>query len=65
MLLFASCIDNNYDLSDIDTTSRFEVKDLVIPVNLDPIMMSDLLEIKEGDNIHHRLQVKILKNRPQ
>ncbi|MBD5198989.1 MAG: hypothetical protein HDS83_01170 [Bacteroidales bacterium] len=51
MLLFASCIDNNYDLSDIDTTSRFEVKDLVIPVNLDPIMMSDLLEIKEGDNI--------------
>ncbi len=51
MLLFAGCIDSNYDLSNIDTTSRIQVNDLVIPVNLDPILMSDLLEIREGDNI--------------
>ncbi|MDE6643201.1 MAG: hypothetical protein K2K27_03790 [Muribaculaceae bacterium] len=51
MLLFASCIDSNYDLANIDTTTRIQVNDLVIPINLDPIMMSDLLEIREGDNI--------------
>lgn len=31
----SSCVDNAYDLSDIDTTSRFNAKDLVIPMNID------------------------------
>ncbi len=29
------CIDDNYDLSDIDTTVRVQVNDLEVPVNLD------------------------------
>lgn len=29
-----SCINNDYDLSDIDTTVGIAVNDLVIPVNL-------------------------------
>lgn len=31
------CVDDSYDLSDIDTTTRIEVKDLTIPVNIDAI----------------------------
>lgn len=45
------CVDDNYDLSDIDTTSRFEVKDLTIPVNIDAITLKDILDIKEDSRI--------------
>lgn len=51
LLLLSSCIDNNYDLSDIDTTSEFKVKDLVLPLNLDPIFLKDVIKVKEGDNL--------------
>lgn len=50
-LLLTGCIDNNYDLSDIDTTSKFKVNDLVIPLNLDPVVLDDIIKIKEGDNL--------------
>lgn len=37
------CIDKDYDLSDIDTNVRVEVDDLVVPVNLDAITLSNIL----------------------
>ena len=40
----ASCTDDNYDLSDVDTTSRIYVKDLTVPVNLQEIKMSSIIE---------------------
>lgn len=46
---FASCVDDNYDLSDIDTTVRVMVNDLTVPVNLDEIELKSIL--KEGDEI--------------
>lgn len=45
------CVDDNYDLSDIDTTSRFYVNDLTIPVNMDAVTLSDILNIKEDSKI--------------
>lgn len=45
------CVDDNYDLSDIDTTSRLEVNDLTIPVNIDAVTLSDILNIKEDSKI--------------
>lgn len=30
-----SCVDDKYDLSDIDTTARIQVDNLTIPVNVD------------------------------
>lgn len=51
LILLPSCIDNNYDLSDIDTTSEFKVKDLVLPVNMDPVYLSDIIKVEEGDRI--------------
>lgn len=46
----SGCIDNNYDLSDIDTTSKIAVKDLVIPVNLEPVKLNSIIKIDtDGD----------------
>lgn len=47
----SSCIDNKYDLSDIDTTSQFKVKDLVVPLNIDVITLGDIFNAKENDII--------------
>lgn len=49
-LLAVSCIDDSYNLDDIDTTSRVDVKDLVIPVNFGDITLSDVIKIDEEDS---------------
>lgn len=46
------CIDNNYDLSDIDTTTEIKVNNLTLPLNLDPVTLSDIIKVEEGDRIH-------------
>lgn len=46
-----SCIDQKYDLSDIDTTVRVEVNDLVVPVNIDEVTLGSIFNLKEGDRI--------------
>lgn len=50
-LTCVSCIDDKYDLSDIDTTVRVEVRDLVVPVNVDEVTLSSVFDLKEGDRI--------------
>lgn len=42
------CMDDNYDLSDIDTTAEIKVNDLVVPVNLDAITLSNVFDLEEG-----------------
>ena len=44
-----SCIDDNYDLSDIDTNVSMQVRDLVIPINLDAIKLKSVISLEEGD----------------
>lgn len=51
VLSMTSCVDDNYDLSDIESTARIEVKDLVVPINLDVISLESILDIKEGEAI--------------
>lgn len=51
--LLTSCFDDNYDLSDIDKTIRVDVNNLVVPINLDSIYLSSIIDIEPGD----RLQV--------
>lgn len=52
LLVSASgCIDDKYDLSDIDTTSRFTVNNLVVPMNLDEIRLKSIIEIEEDSKI--------------
>lgn len=47
---FAGC-DDAYDLSDIDTTVQLQVKDLVIPVNIDEILMERIIDLKDSSQI--------------
>lgn len=50
-LLFTACVDNDYDLSDIDTTTEIKVNDLVLPVNIDAITLSDIFDIDSDSEI--------------
>lgn len=51
LLLNTSCVDNNYDLSDIDTNSRFNVSGLTVPVNMDPVKLDLMLDIADDSDI--------------
>ena len=42
-LVFTGCIDNSYDLSDIDTTTQLRFNNLVLPIQMDPILLSDII----------------------
>lgn len=47
--ILTSCVDNNYDLSDIDSTVRVDIKDLTIPIKLDDILLSSIID--ESDQL--------------
>lgn len=51
LLLLAGCIDDNYDLSDIDTSVEVKINDLVIPVNLGTVTLNSVIDIEEGSSI--------------
>lgn len=44
-------MDNAYDLSDIDTTVRLNVKELTIPMNLDVITFDQVFDINEDSEV--------------
>lgn len=50
-MLAVSCFDDNYNLDDIDTTSRVTVNDLVIPVNFGEVLLSDVIELDENSDV--------------
>ena len=45
------CVDDKYDLSDIDTTSIFSVKDLVLPANIDPVKLGTIITYDDDSKI--------------
>lgn len=51
MLCCTSCIDNNYDLSNIDTNSRFNINGLTVPFNMDPVKLDLMLDISDDSDI--------------
>lgn len=53
-LAVTSCIDDNYDLDNIDTTSRINVNNLVIPVNIEDVYLSDVIHVDEESQIQIR-----------
>lgn len=50
--LMTGCVDNKYNLFNIDTTTEIKVKDLVIPVNLDEVKLGDIITINEGSELN-------------
>lgn len=49
LLAMSACVDNNYDLSDVDTTTKVNVNGLVIPLNVEEILLSDVIKIDQDD----------------
>lgn len=49
LALFTSCIDDNYDLSDIDTTTEVKVNDLTIPVNVKDLYLEKIVDLDDSD----------------
>ena len=50
-VILTGCIDNDYDLSDIDTTSEVKVNNLTLPVKIDAITLNDIFDISEDSKI--------------
>ena len=50
-LALASCTDSHYDLSDLDTHSRFHVSGLTLPLNMDPVKLDLMLDIDDDSDI--------------
>ena len=47
VMLTTSCVDDKYDLSDIDTTTAIKIDNLTVPVKLNTIILDDVLDIEE------------------
>lgn len=52
-MAMSSCVDNNYDISDIDTTVEVRVNDLIIPINLEQIKLGTILDLDPNDRIQN------------
>ena len=51
LLLTTSCVDDNYDLSDIDTSTAIKLDGLVVPVKLSQITLDDVLDVDKDDSL--------------
>ena len=51
LFFFTSCINSDYDLNNIDGTSRIAVNDLTIPLNLDKITLDKVIDLGENSLI--------------
>lgn len=50
-MMLTGCVDDKYDLTDIDTTSRITVSNLTVPINLGPIELENVLDLDDNENI--------------
>jgi hypothetical protein len=46
-----SCVNGDYDLSDVDTTVGVKINDLTIPLNLDEVTLKSVLELEDDSQI--------------
>lgn len=49
LTIMTGCVDDKYDLSDLDTTSKFTVNNLTIPVELETIKLENVIDIADDD----------------
>lgn len=50
-LTLCACVDNDYDLSDVDTTAAFQVTSLVLPVNIEEVTLEAVLDLDDDSDI--------------
>ncbi len=49
--LAVGCVDDNYDLANIDTSVEVPVNDLVIPVNFNPVTLNSIIDLDNSESI--------------
>lgn len=49
--LLAGCVDKNYDLTDIDATTRIPVSDLTVPLELKAFEIKEVIKLDDNENI--------------
>lgn len=47
--VLTGCVDDSYDLENIDETIRVEIKDLVVPLNLKPVEFSSVIDLTDEE----------------
>lgn len=50
-VMLTACVDDDYDLSNLDTTVKVNVNELIIPVNIDEVLLSDILKLDQEDHV--------------
>ena len=49
--VFASCVDSNYKLSDLDTTVGISVNNLTLPLNVDSLVLDQVLDLDDDGKV--------------
>ena len=49
--IVTGCVDDKYDLTDIDTSSRVTVDNLTVPLNLSEIKLDKVIKLDDNENI--------------
>ncbi len=52
--VLAGCIDDKYDLTDIDSSSRFTVNNLTVPINLSEVKLENVINLDDNENIKEK-----------
>lgn len=47
----ASCIDDKYDLDNLDKTSEFKLVDLTLPVNVSEVKLDQIIKLEENSSL--------------
>ena len=50
-LSLLGCVDNAYDLTDIDSTFGVKINDLVVPLNLDEVTLQNMLNLEDDSQV--------------
>lgn len=53
--LCTSCVDDAYDLSDMDTTVGLNVNELTIPLNIESVTLDKILDIEDNSRIQRKV----------
>ncbi len=54
--MLTGCVDDKYDLTDIDKTSRFTVDNLTVPINVSEIKLENIIDLDDNENIKKIMQ---------
>ena len=50
-VMLSGCVDDAYDLSNLDTSAELKVKGLSLPLKVDEVTLDDVINLEEGGRI--------------